>query len=279
MGDYITNLIQREIGADAAKVRPTMPPVYLPIADPGIVEDGPEWSTTPDLQQVAPALTRQVQKLRSANPALPMNTTRTEREAATPIDNQPRPGHSASRQGRESSVQTPSLKTEIQKTSPAAPASHHEEMAIRPAMARFSSPPAALGSQLKTNRAVASTEPAKSSHGREIASREIESVAMTPQDESTPLPVAPKSRRFAATEKGTIKPRLERLILPSAIQPEERTLGKATGPPGETTIRVSIGRIEVRANTPPTTPRKAPTPARPKMSLDDYLRQRQGGSR
>jgi hypothetical protein len=45
------------------------------------------------------------------------------------------------------------------------------------------------------------------------------------------------------------------------------------------TIHVTIGRIEVRAtpapaSAPPSRPKPAPT-----MSLDDYLRQRNGGSR
>ena len=52
----------------------------------------------------------------------------------------------------------------------------------------------------------------------------------------------------------------------------------APGPPAPT-IRVAIGRIEVRAVTPP--PARPPTPARtpPSLSLDDYLKQRNGGQR
>jgi hypothetical protein len=41
---------------------------------------------------------------------------------------------------------------------------------------------------------------------------------------------------------------------------------------------VNIGRIEVRAVTPPPAPpQRDPSPA--KLSLDDYLRQRSGGRR
>jgi hypothetical protein len=43
-------------------------------------------------------------------------------------------------------------------------------------------------------------------------------------------------------------------------------------------VRVSIGRVEVRAVRPaaPPPPRPAPEPARPSQSLDDYLRERDG---
>jgi hypothetical protein len=44
------------------------------------------------------------------------------------------------------------------------------------------------------------------------------------------------------------------------------------------TVRVSIGKIEVRAVLPPRNSPKPVTPARPKMSLDDYLRRREGGN-
>jgi hypothetical protein len=49
------------------------------------------------------------------------------------------------------------------------------------------------------------------------------------------------------------------------------------------TIRVAIDRIEVRAITPPPSmppaERIAPTRSGPELSLDDYLKQRNGGQR
>jgi hypothetical protein len=44
------------------------------------------------------------------------------------------------------------------------------------------------------------------------------------------------------------------------------------------TVHVTIGRIEVRATPPPVPPPKQRTTP-PVMSLDDYLRQRDGGRR
>ena len=44
-------------------------------------------------------------------------------------------------------------------------------------------------------------------------------------------------------------------------------------------IRVTIGRIEVRAETPTPPPRKTPSPSRPKLTLDAYLKERKEGRR
>jgi hypothetical protein len=46
----------------------------------------------------------------------------------------------------------------------------------------------------------------------------------------------------------------------------------------EPTIRVTIGRIEVRAVSPPEPPPRRTKQPTPKMSLDDYLRSRNGGT-
>lgn len=51
-------------------------------------------------------------------------------------------------------------------------------------------------------------------------------------------------------------------------------------PSAAPTIRVNIGRIEVRAVTPPNpTPRPKRAAAAPRLSLDEYLKQRSGGQR
>jgi hypothetical protein len=51
-----------------------------------------------------------------------------------------------------------------------------------------------------------------------------------------------------------------------------------TQQPPAPTIQVTIGRIEVRAEPPQPLPRRA-TPAAPRLTLDEYLRQRSGGER
>jgi hypothetical protein len=56
--------------------------------------------------------------------------------------------------------------------------------------------------------------------------------------------------------------------------PSQATAGQAP------TIRVTIGRIEVRASVPPAAPARQQPPRRqPALPLDEYLRRRNGGAR
>jgi hypothetical protein len=77
---------------------------------------------------------------------------------------------------------------------------------------------------------------------------------------------------------GTIRPQLNGHVERDPWEPR-----MAAPEPPAPTIRVAIGRIEVRAITPPPTPpaRQRATPARPgpALSLDDYLKRRNGGQR
>jgi len=78
-------------------------------------------------------------------------------------------------------------------------------------------------------------------------------------------------------------PALKPILTPQPVHsaPLNTASPKINAPPEatperETVIQVRIGRIEVRAVTPPAVPQPPPTPReQPKMSLDDYLRQRE----
>ena len=124
-------------------------------------------------------------------------------------------------------------------------------------------------------RAVVETMP-------ERAPREIAPGMITGEVEPMPptfLPAAAPSRKSPMRGKNSITPRLKPVVLPGT-RPQNFPMVDARNSSAEITIRVSIGRIEVRAITPPAaTPRKTAAPARPKMSLEDYLRQREGGMR
>jgi hypothetical protein len=98
----------------------------------------------------------------------------------------------------------------------------------------------------------------------------------------------PSSRPPEAVAPAEVRPVLARPSTPTArattlpaqagqAAPPSRE-ADAQAPPQPPTIEVTIGRIEVRAVTPPPAP--APPPQRqapPKMSLDDYLRAQSGG--
>jgi hypothetical protein len=72
------------------------------------------------------------------------------------------------------------------------------------------------------------------------------------------------------------QPTLGRLFPPSALPPEQRITTPAVPP----TIQVRIGRIEVRAITAPPPPpsRSRSAAAAPRLSLQDYLKARNGGN-
>ena len=99
------------------------------------------------------------------------------------------------------------------------------------------------------------------------------------------LPIAPKEVSIN-TEKSPIPQEISptpTLITPPPVTPQVSIVKESQPIPANTeaapTINVTIGRIEVRA----TTPAKLSKPAKPKgkpavMSLDEYLRQRGGGT-
>jgi hypothetical protein len=95
-----------------------------------------------------------------------------------------------------------------------------------------------------------------------------------------PAAVEPRAGQLE-TEGETTVVNLEIVPLPHAsnrLQPASVREGSAQAAAPPPTIEVTIGRIEVRAVTPPVPPpqqrvRESP----PKMSLDDYLRANSGG--
>lgn len=74
-----------------------------------------------------------------------------------------------------------------------------------------------------------------------------------------------------------------RMLSPKVMTEVEPIIRERAKPETQTssmpTIKVSIGRIEVRAVTPPVIPRPKRARAAPLMSLQEYLKQRNGGQR
>ncbi len=68
------------------------------------------------------------------------------------------------------------------------------------------------------------------------------------------------------------------LTAPSTF--EKTALHAPQSPPPEQTIRVTIGRIDVRAVMPlPAAVQQQPTPPQPKLTLEEYLKKQRGGRR
>jgi hypothetical protein len=78
-----------------------------------------------------------------------------------------------------------------------------------------------------------------------------------------------------------VEPRLSRAPTVSEAQPPPAsTASDARREDAAPTIRVTIGRVDVRAVAPaPPERRRAPESSRPALTLEDYLRRRGGGSR
>ena len=91
-----------------------------------------------------------------------------------------------------------------------------------------------------------------------------------------PAPSARKPLEIHATKSPA--PRPAQSAAARAPAPRVASTAPAGEAPGPPPIHVTIGRLEIRATTPPAPPRPAsPTPAR--MGLDDYLHRAHGGRR
>ncbi|MDZ4720592.1 MAG: hypothetical protein SH847_19230 [Roseiflexaceae bacterium] len=93
------------------------------------------------------------------------------------------------------------------------------------------------------------------------------------QHQQLALAQAPLAEPQPLADHGEKRLSVSAIVRPSEQQPNSTTEPAAVQP----SIRVRIGRVEVRANTPaPSTQRARPERLRPTISLDDYLKQRGG---
>jgi hypothetical protein len=116
---------------------------------------------------------------------------------------------------------------------------------------------------------------------RETATtKSIANVSEARAEESLPEPDAPAAQNapvIAQTSRLSVQTAEPRPIQPwrrKDFSPVEQR-SSASAP----TIRVTIGRVEVRAIHSPTPAPKPAKPAPPKLSLEEYLRKREGSSR
>jgi hypothetical protein len=112
--------------------------------------------------------------------------------------------------------------------------------------------------------------------GRAVAERAV--LFDVPQSENITHPesVADHGRRPSTPAMPVVQPHVTLYREPLVSIPSEVTAMPVPAP----TIRITIGRVDVRAVVP-ATPAARPAPARPSpaLSLEDYLKQREGGRR
>ncbi len=120
--------------------------------------------------------------------------------------------------------------------------------------------------------------------------RPRESFRLESRDEPTPAPdhiVERVLERHTERETHTVglvgEPRSSRIENPGRIEPRLapslEPIFEAASPPIERTVRVTIGRLEVRVQTPPAPPPARARPSAKVMSLEEYIKQRDGGTR
>jgi hypothetical protein len=63
------------------------------------------------------------------------------------------------------------------------------------------------------------------------------------------------------------------------LAPEREPIFETAPPPIERTVRVTIGRLEVRVQAPPAPPPARARPSAKVMSLEEYIKRRDGGTR
>jgi hypothetical protein len=273
MSDYLTNLAARAL----APV-PTIVPRQGSLFEPVAARSGPSAVARPaddweggrgESVEVEPHPTAARSRVFPARPRPPAESP-VEASAPLPVTGIPRPPTLPAHPREVSAVVSPVAQvTKIESIAAAPPAESSAAPAPTPRLW-----------PVATDRPQSGHEPAESpreepflKEPRRGLQRKVEaSNAAEDRGENarqSPRPVAPAREPFAPTVVATSPQRPE----PATAAPSHQS----AGPP---TIRITIGRVEVRAVAPPAaavaTPRIA---GRPRMSLEDYLKERSGGRR
>lgn len=144
-------------------------------------------------------------------------------------------------------------------------------------VAPFAAPPFPPGGSIRAASAAhgsAPEVPLGAAVSRRAAARLSHAIGLPPgRDVLSPQPVLVRARAVADAAKSTEQPR--------AVYPlEQRRPSELRRPAGpQPTIQVTIGRIEVRAEQPPSLPPAKDRSNLKPMSLDEYLRRRTGRRR
>jgi hypothetical protein len=284
MNNFLQHLVDRSLGAETQQIRPRLPGLFEPItgAEPGSVEPLPEQETAeePRPRRVAPP----VGAVRETAPpaATPLQPTLRveEHPVALPLAPKPEPQIS-DRQAIE-----PPGEGQLKERAPAAQPAERDEppqpegwIESRPAPER---PP----DREPTPRHVPKPELLRPAPDRTVIRPQPEesrsALHHLPPDHErhrvAPIEPVMRLRRDEpeiARDGGDIIPAAE----PPTSAPSTQSNRAPVEQPPIPRVQVSIGRVEVRAvfAPPPVTPPARPQPG-PSMSLDDYLKQRDGGS-
>jgi hypothetical protein len=246
MSDYLGNLIARTV-SPAVAVRPQLPSVFEPARATREAKSEPEFEQENFVEQ--PAVTQPSEKLAPMPLSIP-----TPRQSVLREPEQTVPEISHPRKIREASQESEPVQPRIFGRAAPTPRENKSSNSTRRRLDVVKSP-------LRDVIASASHEVS----AREETRPSQASVASKPV-------VVPKLREHELLKWSGVQPVVPsvRSLPPIAPLPP----AAATAPP---TINVTIGRVEIRAVSPPTQQRAKPKPATV-LSLEDYLRQRAKGA-
>jgi hypothetical protein len=287
--DFLSNLAARAINA-----APVIQPRPLTVFEPWPTDGALGARRPPDIM---PDDTSTVET--TVEPTLPQRPVRTSAREAPSIESKPARSMTMAAPLTEEMIHaaSPSTRSDFAARA-AAPRDQATPPAIAPIAERATSPvmaapqfapPPGVDHPDEPRRPAEPTSPAERLIvARERIDREPEKPpvpGLTPQTILIERPAAP------ATSPSIVQPVVERVIdQREKIAPPDRSRdGRSTSapttaneappePPAPPVIHVTIGRVEVRATPTPAAPRRAAHPTST-LSLEDYLRSRNGGRR
>jgi hypothetical protein len=250
MSDFLGNLVTRSL-APAAQISPRLPSLFEPPQASGIQAGVAPWqegeSSEGEQDGARPA---------AAPPAAPRLRGRPQSAVSVPRD------------GSLPDDVTAPPPYRGRQIPPAAP------LSVETVAAELAPEPSSLPGPVQSL-----SEPRADRGGAAEPAKPVPVEPAMPGRETLPPETPPPAAQALPTREGATivaRPRT-RLAQPAEPVPAE---GKqpVSGPESPPTIRVTIGRVEVRAVMPPA-PEPAPPPRHaPRLSLDDYLKQRSGES-
>jgi len=269
MSGYIGNLLGRTLG-DAPLLRPRAPSVFEPVAEPA-ADLQSTWLAAPP--SVPPVESRPVL---SAVPS---------RETAPEPPSAPRPRLDATLPDPPPPMTAP--EPHAHESTPPLPRARKQEAATphepaRPGL-RIATPPVlpSVRPAPSTDRATANVEPLRAVRPGTSTGPEPAPAAPAHLQAPPPLALRPAAAAALHTSRPPVLPRGPLPSRESRVAPRlAARVPLAPEPAAEPGIRVTIGRVDVRAVVAPQTQSRATRsePA-PRLSLDDYLRSRDGGRR
>lgn len=290
MADFITRLAERALGV-APVVQPVMPSMFAPepVSHSTGLERDSEATTSPDdLDRPRAPSARETPPTLDAPTGRPADAAMVQQEdqsgdalsSATPKaprgtpESRPGPSHLSEFSSSERGTMTGN---EDQRGSSRTTARHHQTPPeTRPETLHRAEPG-------PTRRGLPLGPPSAEDESDEAVFRPFETLLDRGQRETLPPVPSPGAQASLDTSEDAAPPVAPRMVRPQLDGYLERGLQEPRAAAPESSapaIRVTIGRIEVRAITPPPVPpAQRPTTFRPgpELSLDDYLKQHNGG--